>query len=592
MARIDPHSYFDTDHPAVSAIDLGLCITPSQRVVCSRVRYTLHGAGGGVLDFDTMNLHIDSVQHADGEALQFTLADPDPVLGRRLRVHVPAGCKTIVIQSTSAPDQRALYWLEDVPHRTGPGRFVFSMTQDRGARALYPIQDTPAVRLPVRVQMTVPVPLVALASGRLVSTEPGPQPGTRTFTFESRRPLPAHLVAWAAGELASSEIGPRSRVWAEPHWIARAEWEFRHIERSLQAAESVFGPYEWERYDMMVVPPDIPNGAFEYPNLTYASSALLEGDGSLEHMILHDMAHAWTTNCVSFASGDDYPLSAGWTLWTARRILEVLRGQNAAGLEWRIGACQFRDQPRPMTAGADPTHRQSSDVTPRHEHFDPIAIERGAWLFAKFEAAAGRQRFDAFIREFRAAHAGHAASTASFIDCVEHAFPGIVERCGARDWWDGSAPSAAELPVRSPAVPEIEVAAHEFAAGIRPSTVRLQALSRRQLQLFLLLLPRPLDHESCAWLDRQCRLTEGNHFETLARWLPLAAAADYAPAFDRIREFLQHVGWKSFVPALYESLDATPRTRALAREAYARAHATYHLRTRRMVEQVMAHYTS
>ena len=53
--------------------------------------------------------------------------------------------------------------------------------------------------------------------------------------------------------------------------VARAREEFADTEKMVQAAESLFGPYRWGRYDILVLPPSFPFGGMENPCLTFAT---------------------------------------------------------------------------------------------------------------------------------------------------------------------------------------------------------------------------------------------------------------------------------------------------------------------------------
>ena len=73
-------------------------------------------------------------------------------------------------------------------------------------------------------------------------------------------------------------------------------------------------------------------------------------------------------------------------------------------------------------------------------------------------------------------------------------------------------------------------------------------------------------------------------------WLTLAAAADYEPAFARIREVLLRVGRMKYLRPLYGALGLHPRTRTLARELFAAASPGYHGLSRRVVASVLEQY--
>ena len=51
------------------------------------------------------------------------------------------------------------------------------------------------------------------------------------------------------------------------------------------AAESLFGPYDWDRYDILVMPPSFPYGGMENPRLTFLTPQTINVIvGNLEKM--------------------------------------------------------------------------------------------------------------------------------------------------------------------------------------------------------------------------------------------------------------------------------------------------------------------
>ena len=94
-------------------------------------------------------------------------------------------------------------------------------------------------------------------------------------------PVAPYLIAIAAGDLVFRDVGPRSGVWTEPTMIDAAAHELADTEKMIDAAESLYGPYRWGRYDMIVLPPAFPYGGMENPTLTFLTPTLLAGDRSL-----------------------------------------------------------------------------------------------------------------------------------------------------------------------------------------------------------------------------------------------------------------------------------------------------------------------
>jgi len=65
----------------------------------------------------------------------------------------------------------------------------------------------------------------------------------------------------------------------------------------------------------------------ENPCLTFATPTLLSGDKSLANVIAHEIAHSWTGNLVTNKTFEDFWLNEGFTVYTERRILGVLKGE-------------------------------------------------------------------------------------------------------------------------------------------------------------------------------------------------------------------------------------------------------------------------
>jgi leukotriene-A4 hydrolase len=112
--------------------------------------------------------------------------------------------------------------------------------------------------------------------------------------------------------------------------LDRAAYEFAEVEKMLEAAEALYGPYRWGRYDILVLPPSFPYGGMENPRLTFATPTILAGDRSLTSLIAHELAHSWSGNLVTNATWRDFWLNEGFTTYFENRIMEALHGRERA----------------------------------------------------------------------------------------------------------------------------------------------------------------------------------------------------------------------------------------------------------------------
>src|SRR5690606_36070189 len=136
--------------------------------------------------------------------------------------------------------------------------------------------------------------------------------------------IPSYLMAIAAGDLVFKPISARSGVWAEPAMVDKATAEFADTEKMIAATEALYGPYRWERYDMLVLPPSFPYGGMENPRLSFITPTVIVGDKSLVALIAHELAHSWSGNLVTFSSAKHGWLNEGFTSYVENRIIEAL----------------------------------------------------------------------------------------------------------------------------------------------------------------------------------------------------------------------------------------------------------------------------
>lgn len=588
MSRQDPHSYADGDQAIVQHLDWRLELDFASKRLRGEARLAFAAPAASALDLDTRALDIETVLGPDGAPIPWSLDAPDQILGQRLRLQPPPGATAVTIRYATTAAGTALGWLD--PPQTAGGRqpFVFSQCQAIHARALVPCQDTPRFRLTYSAAVAVPGPLRAVMAAAPAGKEAAQERGAMVWRYHMPQPIPPYLLAMAAGELDAAELGPRTRVYAEPPTLAAAAWEFAEVDGMLRAAERLFGPYPWDRFDLLVMPPAFPYGGMENPRLTFLTPTLLAGDRSLVNVVAHELAHSWTGNLVTNATMDDFWLNEGFTVYAERRILEALHGPERAALHAAIGRQQLQahldafgpDSPltklRTDLAGVDPD-----------EIYSLVPYEKGFMLLVLLERTVGRPRFDEFLRAYLDRFRFQSITTEQFEDFCAEQLPGAMEQAGARLWIH-----APNVPPNEPVFPctrltALRSLAAAWSEGERPALAEAAAWTSEEWLIFLQALPRKLPAEECAWLDRSFGLTARGNHEVLVAWLTIAAASGYPPALPRVREVLTRVGRAKYLRPLYAALAGDPALLPLAREIYTEARDGYHHLARLTVEAVL-----
>src|SRR5512134_664523 len=185
----------------------------------------------------------------------------------------------------------------------------------------------------------------------------------------------------------------------------------------LEAAEALYGPYRWGRYDILVMPPSFPFGGMENPRLTFVSPTVLAGDRSLVSLAAHELAHSWSGNLVTNATWRDFWLNEGFTTYFENRIMEQLYGVPRARMLEVLGRRELaheldalKDKPGDQVLHLDLAGRNPDDAV------TPIAYDKGAAFLRMIEAAVGRDRFDAWLRGYFDRHAFMSLTTAQFLE--------------------------------------------------------------------------------------------------------------------------------------------------------------------------------
>ncbi len=585
MARRDPHSYTDDTQPETAAITLALRVDFAAKVLHGDVTLELREPGRGTLDLDTRDLAIDRVTDDADRALPFTLHPAEPILGSRLSIEIPAPRSRIRIRYRTSPEASALQWLAPAQTAGGAHPFLFSQCQAIHARSVVPLQDTPRLRIRYRAELEIPRALVGvMAAAHRDREEPEERDDVAIERFEMPQPIPPYLFAFAVGDLASHDLSPRSRVWAEPAVLERAAYEFDGVESMIVAAERLFGPYDWERFDILTMPPSFPYGGMENPRLTFLTPTLIAGDRSLVNVLAHELAHSWTGNLVTNANAEHFWLNEGFTVYAERRIVEAIAGAEVASLHAALGRRdldealeRFADQPgltrlRTHLAGIDPD-----------EAFSQVPYEKGYFFLRALEETVGREAFDRWLKDYLDAFRFGAITTGDFLRHFEAALPGVLGKIGAERWIDGEG-----IPDDAPRPHSARLGAIEALAGKLPDREVAAAWSPTEWQLYLESVPRPAPATLCTELDARYQLTDSTNYEVLVAWLVLALRSGHHAVVPRVEQVLTQVGRMKYLRPLYQALAADPGTRDRARQIYERAGAGYHPIARQIVESVLA----
>lgn len=591
----DVHSYAQPDKVVIRDMGLDLRVDFEQRQIRGVADLALEWRDPQAreLVLDTRDLDIEKVsgKNADGRwlKLDFSLAERDPQLGQKLVIQMRKPYESVRIRYVTSPAASGLQWLEPAMTAGKKSPFMFSQSQAIHARSWVPLQDTPSVRYTYSARVRTDSSLMALMS----ADNPPNEPRDGDYVFRMAQPIPSYLMAIAVGDLVFQPISERSGVWAEPATVEAARAEFIDTERMIEVSESLYGPYRWGRYDILVLPPSFPFGGMENPRLTFATPTVIVGDKSLVSLIAHELAHSWSGNLVTNASWNDLWLNEGFTSYVENRIIEAVYGEEFAAMERVIAQSGLARSIKTMTKPAQVLAPRPVEGSDPDDSMSDVAYDKGAWFLGFLESRVGRKDFDAFLREYFDHFAFQSIRTEQFVAWLrEHllaSHPGAVTDKELDAWLYQPGIPASAVATVSTRFEAVDAVLRQWQSGrVAAADINTSDWVTQEWLRFLEGMPAKLSNEKLVELDAAFGFTASHNGEILMRWFPLTVRSGYFEARPAMAEFLQHVGRRKLILPIYAALAASREGREFAQQVFDRARPGYHPITTASVEATLA----
>jgi leukotriene-A4 hydrolase len=590
----DPYSYAQPDEVLVTHLDLKLKLDFPQRQLDGQATLTLNWKDPKATDLvlDTRDLTIASIESVDAGGktapLQYALAPRDKHLGSKLTIQTPQRPHEVRITYTTSPAASGLQWLPPAQTADKKQPFMFSQSESNHARSWVPLQDSPAIRFTYDAQVTAP------QDTRVAMSAPNDpkHPLNGDFSFKQTHPIPSYLLAIAAGDLAVKETGPRSAVYAEPSVVGKAAHEFEDTEKMIQTAESLYGPYRWGRYDILVLPPSFPYGGMENPNMTFATPTVLVGDKSLVSLVAHELAHSWSGNLVTAASWRDIWLNEGVTTYVQGRITEALYGTRQANEEDLLSIQSLQKELSSLPENAQrlapkPTSIDADDA------LSDVAYSKGSWFLRTLEQRFGRATFDNYLKSYFNHFAFQSITTEQMLAFLKpnliDKYPGKMSWDEVKEWvYDAGVPKNAPMPVSSNFA-TIDKERSAFLGGtLAADKLDAKGWNTQEWMYFLDGMPDAPPVAKMQELDAAWHLTGTPNAEIGMRWYVHAINAGDKAVWPAAEEHMTRIGRLYLTMPIYAALVKTPDGLTFAQQVYDKAKSGYHPLTQQAVEDLLA----
>lgn len=588
---VNNHSYSNIDKINTTHLHLDFDIDFDQKKIKGVARHKMNNTGVDVAIFDVQGLDIQKVTLGEGEEKEtsYEIGEEDKLLGAPLKVDIEKNTSTVNIYYETTEGSQALDWLE--PSLTGSKKHPFLYTQGQAilTRTWIPSQDTPENRITYSANVKVPAELLALMS----ANNPTEKNESGEYSFEMNQPIPSYLIALAVGELEYAKLGEKSGVYAEPYMIDAAASEFKDIPKMMDAAQELYGEYLWDMYDVIVLPHSFPFGGMENPRLTFATPTLIAGDRSLVSVIAHELAHSWSGNLVTNATWDDFWLNEGFTVYFENRIMEKIYGKEVADM---LALIEFQELQKSIDKMMSEGHNEDTHLKLNLDERNPddgmtdVAYVKGAFFLKTLEKKVGREKFDAFLREYFKAHQFETLTSEGFIEYLNK---NLLEKenidFNVKEWIYGDGIPDNVVKITSDRFVKIKNLADKIKNGGKlPADLKRQDKTTQEWLAFIRHFNGELDKEKMIAIDKQLNFRNSGNAEIMSEWFILGINNDYTELRPEIKQFLVKVGRRKFLAPIYTAL-SKPENNSVewAKEVYAEARPNYHAISFNTVDEIL-----
>jgi alanyl aminopeptidase len=310
--------------------------------------------------------------------------------------------------------------------------YAFTQFEATDARRAFPCFDEPSYKVPWRIAIHTPKPLVALSNTPIESETDEPN-GMKLVRFGETRPLPSYLVAFAVGpfdavEAGKTRAGGPIRIVVPRGRGKDAAYAAEATRPMLDLLEDYFGtPYPYAKLDMLAVPV-FNAGAMENAGLiTWRQEAILVKPEELTldyqkryaTIAAHELAHQWFGDYVTLAWWDDTWLNEAFASWMESKIVEQWKPA------WEIPVGRARARGEVMRADSlDAARTIRQPITTANDinnAFDGITYQKGEAVLTMLERTIGPGVFQRGVRDYLAAHAWRNATYEDFVGAMSRA---------------------------------------------------------------------------------------------------------------------------------------------------------------------------
>lgn len=589
---LENHTHSNIDEINTVHLHLDLLTDFENKKFTGVARHTMENRGvtKAVFDIDGVKIIKITTGKETEEEAKYEIGENIENVGAPLIVEINENTTEINIYYETTPASNALDWLPPSLTASGNHPFLYTQGQPILTRTWIPLQDTPANRITYSANVEVPPGLLAIMS----ASNPKKISPDGKYSFEMNQPIPSYLIALAIGEMEYHALSDNSGIYAEPAVIKEAAYEFADIPKMISAAESLYGSYLWDDYDVVILPYSFPFGGMENPRLTFATPTLIAGDRSLVSVIAHELAHSWSGNLVTNASWNDIWLNEGFTVYFENRIMEELFGIEIANMLFLVELQELEETIEKMIdegMAKDTQLKLALECRNPDDGLTDVAYVKGAWFLKTLEQEVGREKFDEFITNYFDSHKFKSMTSEEFLSYLEENLLGKYNiTFNHEEWVYGTGIPENAVEVRSPRFEKIQELAVDISNGSEvPENLKIADHITQEWIAFIRRFNRELNHDKIKTIDDQLGFAKSGNAELMTEWFLLNIESGYKGNYDLMEKFLIKVGRRKFLKPLYGALAQDEENKVWALKVYQKARPGYHAVSFNTIDEILGY---
>jgi aminopeptidase N len=366
----------------VERYDASLRVFPGERSIAGEVEILLRTRDPAVrrITLEARGLRITQVLAA-GSPAEYVHEGPE------LHVAVPAaagrGAFPVRITYDGRPERGMVF---------GPGRVHTAFNTGSWMVS----NPWPGDKAALRLEVTLPSELQAVSGGRLLRRDELAG-GLHRYVWEQASPMSSYLFGFAAARFAESR--------AEGHPVALGYYGVgftpAELDRVFQATgpalafftRAAGAPYPGSRYLQVLMPGAGAQELVEMSIMDTAYGRAVLRDSTEDHLVAHELAHAWWGNALTAGDWTDFWLNEGITTFMVAAYKERRWGRDAYEREIILARGRYE---RALQAGRRAVRHAGWTVP--SDAGGPITYSGGALFMHLLRSELGD---DAFWRGFR-----------------------------------------------------------------------------------------------------------------------------------------------------------------------------------------------